>query len=127
MNNLEAIDYTINDWVEDNDVCISRRSTEFPRLTDAYQTYFSPEKPWGRFENPQLIDFQEHPIHYMQAIRPGVWYYGGLSGADHLDLCGFPEGFAFFRTLLDIEYRYEQWRLIFIRAKLIKFDKKDLI
>jgi hypothetical protein len=33
MNNLEQIDYAVSDWIADNDVCISRASQEFPRMT----------------------------------------------------------------------------------------------
>lgn len=56
MNNLESVDYTVIDWgIKDNDVCISRRSSEFPRLTKKFLTHFD-EKPWG-IRNPQKLDF----------------------------------------------------------------------
>lgn len=57
MNNLESIDYVNKDWVDDNDVCISRKSTEYPRLNLDYKTFFSPNKPWGETDDPIQIDF----------------------------------------------------------------------
>jgi hypothetical protein len=40
MNNVNAIDYANKDWIEDNDFCISRKSSEFPRLSNKYTNYF---------------------------------------------------------------------------------------
>jgi hypothetical protein len=51
---------------------------------------------------------------------PGVWYYGGLPGSDHLDLCGFPTTLAPLRTHARIEYRYEVWRQIYGRVKMLQ-------
>jgi hypothetical protein len=51
-----------------------------------------------------------------------VWYYGGISGSDHLDLCGFPATLSPLRTIINEEYRYEMWRNCFIRLKMLKFE-----
>ena len=124
MNNIQSIDYSVNDWIEDNDVCISRRSCEFPRHTTYYKDLFSDKKPWGDISNPILIDFFDEPLFSKEFIKPGVWYYGGIPISDHLDLCGFPEHLTYFRTLIRDEYRYEIWRLIFIRLRMLKFEEK---
>jgi hypothetical protein len=55
-------------------------------------------------------------------IEKGVWYYGGIGGVDHLDYCGIPDNLGPLRTVLNIEFRYEIWRKIFQRIKLLKFD-----
>ena len=62
MNNIEAIDYAINDWIEDNDSCISRKSSEFPRISATFSTLFSKDKPFGNIHEPILVDFKDHPI-----------------------------------------------------------------
>jgi hypothetical protein len=115
VNNVEAIDYTISDWIDDNDVCISRRSSEFPRLTHKFTHHFSSQKPWGHISDPVRLDFlqSDNPLE----VKPGIWYYGGIEGVDHLDMCGFPEHLTPLRTLLGIEFRYELWRRLFIRLK----------
>ncbi len=100
MNNLYAFDYAISDWTDDNDVCISRKSSEFPRFTSIYTNHFSKDTaPWGS-ENPQHIDVFDHPIYNSSSLRPGVWYFGGIPGTDHLDLCGFPPYLTLPRTFL---------------------------
>ena len=116
-NNIEGIDYSIIDWIEDNDVCISRKSSEFPRLTQNFNDHFSLEKPWGSLSDPVKLDFLSS--HLDQNVRPGIWYYGGIEGVDHLDICGFPEHLTPLRTLMGTEFRYELWRRIFIRLKLL--------
>eukprot|EP00347_Sterkiella_histriomuscorum_P016179 403354185 len=123
MNNVEAIDYVNKDWTEDNDVCISRKSTEFPRLNFNYSNLSHEDKPWGNQGDPQLIDFYDHPIFTKDCLKPGIWYYGGIPKSDHLDLCGFPPKLSPIRTLLNTEYRMEIWRNIFIRVKMLKFDE----
>lgn len=62
MNNIEAIDYVNSDWTEDNDVCISRKSTEFPRLNMTFNNLFHVDKPWGLAGDPHIIDFYDHPL-----------------------------------------------------------------
>lgn len=63
MNNIEAIDYAVSDWTEDNDVCISRKSSEYPRLSKHHHTHFDASTaPWGQVHTPILMDFKEHPI-----------------------------------------------------------------
>ena len=57
MNNVEAIDYSISDWIDDNDVCISRKASEFPRLTHRFTNHFSDSKPWGDVSDPVRLDF----------------------------------------------------------------------
>lgn len=52
MNNIGAIDYANSDFTDDNDVCISRRSTEFPRMTPGFKSHFDKNKPWGDYDNP---------------------------------------------------------------------------
>lgn len=121
MNNVEAIDFTMQDWIKDNDVCISRRASEFPRMNTDFQNHFSRDRPWGE-QDPVQFDVLDHPIHHISSLKPGVWYYGGIPGTDHLDLCGFPETFSPFRTLIEEEFRHEVWRTIFIRAKMLDFD-----
>ena len=53
------------------------------------------------------------------SFKPGIWYYGGISEADHLDLCGLPDTLSIPRTVMGIEYRYEVWRLIYMRLKML--------
>ena len=52
MNNIEAIDYVNKDWTDDNDVCISRKSTEFPRMNLTFNSMIHPDKPWGPYDDP---------------------------------------------------------------------------
>ena len=54
--------------------------------------------------------------------EPGIWYYGGIPGSDHLDLCGFPMHLSPIRTLMGIEYRQESWRTAFARVKMLKIE-----
>jgi hypothetical protein len=56
MNDLESIDYAIKDWIEDNDVCISRKSSEFPRLNTMHTNLLSDHRPWGNIHDPVLLD-----------------------------------------------------------------------
>lgn len=119
MNNVEAIDYAVSDWVEDNDVCISRKSSEYPRLNMHHKSLFDDHRPWGNLLDPVLVDFKEHPIFTQNSYEPGVWYYGGIPGSDHLDLCGLPPIYEPLRTLLGIEYRTEMWRYIYLRLKML--------
>ena len=122
MNNVEAIDYANSDWIEDNDVLLSRASQEFPRHTTAYKTFFSPNKPWGPTGEPILFDVMEHPTLTKDILKPGIWYYGSIPTTDHLDSCGIPPILSPFRTLTGQEFRYELWRTLFIRLRLLKFD-----
>ena len=62
MNNVGSIDYANSDWVEDNDTCIARRCSEFPRLTNDFKSHFSKEKPWGNTEDPVVFDPRDNPI-----------------------------------------------------------------
>ena len=119
MNNIEQIDYAISDWIDDNDVCISRRSSEFPRMTPTFTSHLSPIKPWGEVSDPVHIDILDHPFFNISHFRPGVWYYGGIGGTDHLDLCGFSEFLSPLRTLLGSEFRFDTWRVLFIRLKML--------
>lgn len=36
MNNIGSIDYANSDWIDDNDFCIARKCSEFPRITSYY-------------------------------------------------------------------------------------------
>ena len=37
MNNVGAIDYAVGDWLDDNDFCLSRKASEYPRLTPTFK------------------------------------------------------------------------------------------
>ena len=62
MNNIGSIDYANSDWVEDNDTCIARRCSEFPRLATKFENHFSKNKPWGSTHDPVAFDPQDNPI-----------------------------------------------------------------
>lgn len=123
MNNLGSIDYTISEWLDDNDHCISRKGAEFPRITSFYNNKFDKEKPWGQHD-PVLFDPMEDPFLQKDEVKTGIWYYGGIPVSDHLDLCGMPELLSPLRKALGIEYRYEVWRKIYIRLRLLEFKTK---
>lgn len=91
MNNIGAIDYANKDWMEDNDTCISRRSSEFPRLANDFVSHFSKNKPWGNDETPIAFNPKDNPVFQKDHMKPGVWYYGGIPESDHLDLSGLPD------------------------------------
>jgi len=91
MNNVGSIDYVNKDWIEDNDFCIARRCSEFPRLSNNFKDHFSKDKPWGNKEDPVVFDPKDNPIFQRDEIKPGVWYYGGIPQSDHLDLSGLPD------------------------------------
>jgi hypothetical protein len=62
MNNLGSIDYANSDWIEDNDTCIARKCSEFPRLANDFKSHFSLKKPWGEKEDPVLFNPRDNPI-----------------------------------------------------------------
>ena len=48
MNNFDSIDFVNKEWTEDNDFAISRKSSEFPRMTNNYKSLCDQiNKPWG--------------------------------------------------------------------------------
>ncbi len=104
LNNLHAPDYSIQDFLIDNDVCISRKASEYPS---------------GETKNQHINLNNAHPMHYVRHIQKGIWYYDGLPESDHLDLCGFPMHVSGLRRLMGIEYRQEIWRRIFARVKML--------
>jgi hypothetical protein len=58
MNNISAFDYVNSDYTDDNDFCIARASTEYPRITPSYKNKFDfNERPWGTKKDPIPIDF----------------------------------------------------------------------
>jgi hypothetical protein len=61
MNNIGSIDYVNSDWIDDNDSCIARRCTEFPRIRRDFNSHFEIEKPWGK-ENPRLFSPFDNPL-----------------------------------------------------------------
>lgn len=62
MNNVGSIDYVNNDWIEDNDFCIARKCSEFPRLSKNFKSQFDKEKPWGNADHPVIFDPKDNPI-----------------------------------------------------------------
>lgn len=62
MNSIGAIDYVNKDEMEDNDTCIARRSSEFPRLANDFVSHFSKHKPWGDTEDPIAFDPKDNPV-----------------------------------------------------------------
>jgi hypothetical protein len=78
MNNVGSIDYANSDWVDDNDFCIARKSSEYPRLATNFKSHFDKDKPWGMTEDPIVFDPKDNPIFQKNEVKPGVWYYGGI-------------------------------------------------
>ena len=122
MNNFEAIDYANRDWTEDNDFCISRKASEYPRLSNKMTNLLSYNKPWGNIQDPVLIDPFDDPALMNKYLKKGVWYYGGIPGTDHLDYCGLPDYIAPLRKMIGIEFRYDFWRTTFMRIRMLKFE-----
>eukprot|EP00343_Euplotes_focardii_P000253 CAMPEP_0205799742 /NCGR_PEP_ID=MMETSP0205-20121125/1146_1 /ASSEMBLY_ACC=CAM_ASM_000278 /TAXON_ID=36767 /ORGANISM="Euplotes focardii, Strain TN1" /LENGTH=263 /DNA_ID=CAMNT_0053061625 /DNA_START=720 /DNA_END=1508 /DNA_ORIENTATION=- len=56
--NWDALKWDHKRWREDNDTLLSRVSQEFPRISSAYNSLSSEEKPWGG-KDPEQFNWED--------------------------------------------------------------------
>jgi len=79
MNNISSIDYANKDWTHDSDQILPRWTQEYPRLSSAYDSKFSKDKPWGEKSEPIFFDHELDSRIKTARFETGVWYYASLS------------------------------------------------
>ena len=126
MNNLMSIDHATRDWIDDSDMVLPRHTEEFPRISTAYESKASKNRPWGDIKDPIYIDpyLDENQLQFNEGntYEKGVWYYTGYPMTDHHDMAGLPSILRGFYVLLGLEYRPTFWVNIYNRVRLLDFN-----